>query len=64
MEHDVESILMRAISFGNDTDTSASVAGGIAGIRHGVQGIPERWWKILRGKDIVVPLIQRWLGIS
>ncbi|MFA5257121.1 MAG: ADP-ribosylglycohydrolase family protein [Opitutales bacterium] len=64
MEHDVESILKRAISFGNDTDTSASVAGGIAGIRHGVQGIPERWWKILRGKDIVVPLIQRWLGIS
>jgi len=63
-ENDYEAIVKRAISFGNDTDTTACVAGGIAGIRHGIQGIPERWWKTLRGKEIVVPLIQRWLGIK
>ncbi len=63
LERDYESIVRRAIMYGNDTDTSACVAGGIAGIRHGVQGIPERWWKALRGKEIIVPVLQRWLGV-
>jgi ADP-ribosyl-[dinitrogen reductase] hydrolase len=59
-EKDYESVVRRAISFGNDTDTTACVAGGIAGIRYGVQGLPDRWWQDLRGKSIVVPLIERW----
>jgi ADP-ribosylglycohydrolase len=63
-EKDYESVVRRAISFGYDTDTTASVAGGIAGIRHGVQGIPERWWQALRGKNIVVPMIERLLAQS
>jgi len=57
-----EAIVKTAILYGDDTDTTASVAGGIAGIRHGVQGIPERWWQALRGKDIVVPLLEKWIG--
>lgn len=60
MESTYEMAIKRAISFGVDTDTTASVAGGIAGIRHGIHGIPERWWKDLRGKEILVPLIERW----
>lgn len=64
LEKDYESIVKKAILFGYDTDTSACVAGGIAGIRHGVHGIPERWWKALRGKEIVVPLIKKWLPDS
>lgn len=61
-ETNYEAIVRRAIAFGNDTDTTACVAGGIAGIRHGVQGIPERWWKALRGKNILVPVIGRMIA--
>jgi ADP-ribosyl-[dinitrogen reductase] hydrolase len=57
-----ENIVRRAISYGSDTDTTAAVAGGIAGIRHGIQGIPDRWWKALRGKNILVPMIEKWIG--
>jgi ADP-ribosylglycohydrolase len=56
---DVEGVLRRAIALGDDTDTSACVAGGIAGIRHGEAGIPARWRQGLRGRAIVDPLLER-----
>src|SRR6185503_18426838 len=37
-----EQVVKAAISLGNDTDTTACVAGGIAGIRDGINAIPER----------------------
>ncbi|WP_349606917.1 ADP-ribosylglycohydrolase family protein [Cupriavidus sp. DF5525] len=46
-----------AIAFGNDTDTTACVAGGLADIRFGVGGIPLRWLETLRGHDIVAPML-------
>jgi ADP-ribosyl-[dinitrogen reductase] hydrolase len=54
-----ETVVKSAIALGDDTDTTACVAGGIAGIRDGVQAIPERWLNALQGKDIVVPLLER-----
>lgn len=33
----------RAIRFGNDTDTTACIAGGLAGIKYGKEGIPQSW---------------------
>jgi len=53
---DYADIIRRAISLGNDTDTTACLAGGIAGIRHGWRNIPKAWLKALRGKDILVEL--------
>lgn len=47
-----EHVVKAAISLGNDTDTTACVAGGIAGLRDGVKAIPERWRSALRGKDL------------
>lgn len=38
-----EGVIRRAIEIGNDTDTTAAVAGGLAGIRGGMEQIPERW---------------------
>jgi len=52
-----ELIVQRAISLGHDTDTTACVAGGIAGIRHGKAGIPDRWMEALRGMEILDPLL-------
>lgn len=45
-----ETIIKRAISLGNDTDTTACVAGGIAGLRHGIESIPPQWLDRLRGQ--------------
>lgn len=51
-----EAIAKAAIALGNDTDTTACVAGGIAGVRHGIDGIPTRWRTSLRGWDIAAPV--------
>ena len=53
-----ESVVRASILFGNDTDTTACVAGGIAGLRDGVQAIPARWLSALRGKDLVEPFLK------
>lgn len=57
VEPDYASIVRRAVAFGNDTDTTACLAGGIAGIRFGIQGIPERWLGELRGRELLEPLL-------
>jgi len=56
-----EEIVKSAIALGHDTDTTACVAGGIAGIRDGIGAIPKRWIDELRGKEIVEPLLQQLL---
>jgi len=47
-----------AIALGHDTDTTACVAGGIAGIRYGVGGIPAEWRSGLRGRELYEPWLR------
>lgn len=54
----------RAIAYGNDTDTTAAIAGGLAGMYWGVDGIPAEWLAGMRGRDMAVPLIDRLLGTA
>ncbi len=42
--------VVTAIELGDDTDTVAAVAGGLAGAIHGIQAIPSRWTTYLHGK--------------
>ena len=49
--------MRRAIKLGHDTDTTACIAGGVAGLRFGLEGIPERWRDGLRGRDLLAPLL-------
>ena len=63
-ETDYERVVRTAIALGHDTDTTACVAGGIAGIRFGYQGIPERWRDALRGREIVDPLARQLVSMS
>jgi ADP-ribosylglycohydrolase len=51
----------RAVGFGEDTDTTAAVAGGLAGAYWGVEGIPADWLSEMRGRHIVEPLFARLL---
>jgi ADP-ribosyl-[dinitrogen reductase] hydrolase len=48
-----EETIKLAIELGNDTDTTACIAGGLAGIKYGYSGIPERWISSLRGRETI-----------
>lgn len=48
-----EECVLRAVNLGEDTDTTAAVAGALAGIVYGIEGIPGEWLSVLRGKDII-----------
>ncbi|MBV9866052.1 MAG: ADP-ribosylglycohydrolase family protein [Abitibacteriaceae bacterium] len=54
-----EQVVKAAIALGHDTDTTACVAGGIAGLRDGIEAIPQRWRTRLRGMELVEGLIQQ-----
>lgn len=45
-----EEAMQYAVSLGNDTDTTACIAGGLAGIMYGYDTIPQRWIDALRWK--------------
>ena len=42
-----------AVNLGDDTDTTAAVAGALAGIVYGADAIPARWLGALRGRDVI-----------
>jgi len=53
--HSTDEILLAAVNLGLDTDTTGTVAGGLAGISHGISSIPENWLKsIVRKSEIDV----------
>ena len=49
----------KAIGYGSDTDTTAAVAGGLAGALWGIGAIPVEWRRAMRGKPIVERLVAR-----
>lgn len=59
---DFEDCLRRAVALGHDTDTTAAVAGGVAGVHYGLSGIPARWREGLRGEEILQPLLRALLS--
>ena len=56
---DYAGTIRRAVAYGNDTDTTAAIAGGLAGLRWGIGGIPGEWLRGMRGREVVEPLIVR-----
>lgn len=56
-----QAILKDAIGLIDDTNTTAYVAGGIAGLRDGVDAIPACWRQNLRWQDLVAPMLERLL---
>lgn len=45
--------VLSAVNLGDDTDTTAAVAGALAGIVYGVEGIPGEWLSALRGSEVI-----------
>ena len=50
---DYKEAVLKAVNLGGDTDTTAAVTGGLAGILYGLEGIPENWLNsMVRLEDI------------
>lgn len=56
---DYENCVRSAILLGNDTDTTACIAGGLAGILYGEDAIPGRWKAALKGRALAEELLGR-----
>lgn len=52
-------VIKAAIALGNDTDTIACIAGGLAGIKFGYTGLPKDWLDLLRGKYLIEPIANK-----
>ncbi len=51
--------VLSIINIGHDTDTSAAIAGGLAGLYYGQKGIPENWLNALARVNDIKRLGQR-----
>ena len=56
---DFKDVVRRSILLGHDTDTTAAVAGGLAGLKYGFDALPADWLNLLRGKDMVEPILEK-----
>ncbi|PWV54517.1 ADP-ribosylglycohydrolase family protein [Chitinophaga sp. S165] len=45
------------VHLGNDTDTTAAVTGGLAGLTYGWETIPADWLNVLAKRDAIDQLI-------
>ncbi|NJN73505.1 MAG: ADP-ribosylglycohydrolase family protein [Limnothrix sp. RL_2_0] len=51
--------VLAAVNLGDDTDTTAAIAGGLAGIYYGLENIPQDWQKQLPRYDDILKLGDR-----
>ena len=54
-----EECILKAVNLGEDTDTIACIAGGIAGVFYDVKTIPEHWINQLARKEDILNLANR-----
>lgn len=53
------SAVLKAVNLGGDTDTTAAVTGGLAGIYYGVENIPSEWVEQIARKQDIMNLAER-----
>jgi ADP-ribosylglycohydrolase/O-acetyl-ADP-ribose deacetylase (regulator of RNase III) len=57
-----EDAVLRAVNLGGDTDTIASVTGGLAGLCYGISAIPESWRQAMARAEDLEDLISRFIA--
>ncbi|MEI0566817.1 ADP-ribosylglycohydrolase family protein [Brachyspira pulli] len=53
--------VLKAVNFGDDTDTTAAVIGGLAGLYYGVDNIPSKWIDTLVNKELIINICSKFL---
>ena len=43
--------LLKAVNLGDDTDTVGAIAGGLAALYYGYEGIPEEWLAVIKRRE-------------
>ncbi len=56
---DYESAVLKAVNLGEDTDTVAAIAGGLAGALYGYESIPPKWLNTLKRRDYIENLCEK-----
>jgi ADP-ribosyl-[dinitrogen reductase] hydrolase len=51
--------VLKAVNLGSDTDTTAAITGGLAGIYYGLENIPSEWIEIIGRKQDIFDLAER-----
>ena len=51
--------VLKAVNLGGDTDTTAAVTGGLAGIYYGIENIPKQWIEQIARKQDIIDLAAR-----
>lgn len=51
--------VLKAVNLGDDTDTVAAVAGGLAGALYGYEAIPSEWLDRLKRRDYIEEICER-----
>ena len=46
-------MVLRCVNMGYDADSTAAIAGGLAGLYYGFDGIPRDWLEQLAAKEII-----------
>ncbi len=54
--------VLKAVNLGDDTDTVAAVAGGLAGFYYGIEDIPKEWLSIIPKKEWIIELVEKMLA--
>lgn len=57
-----ESTILTAVNLGGDTDTTAAVCGGLAGLYYGYYSIPTSYIMKLRGKNVIDKYINKFIS--
>jgi ADP-ribosylglycohydrolase len=55
--------VLKAVNLGHDTDTTAAIAGGLAGLAFGLKSIPKMWVKRLARVDDIENLCNRFTHV-
>jgi ADP-ribosylglycohydrolase len=51
--------VLKAVNLGEDTDTTAAIAGGLAGLHYGYENIPEEWLEKIQKREFVEGICKR-----
>ena len=54
---------IKAVNYGEDTDTTACVTGGLAGVLYGIGGIPTDWVDCIARKGDILELVEKYQSV-